>query len=205
MNAILQGFELLLGSASPRRHELIYKMNLPYEVVKIHVEETYPHDLVRHEIPEYLSRKKALQFFKNLQPNQVLITADTIVWYNGRALGKPKDRDEAESMLKELSGNRHQVYTGVTLSHLKLQTTFSVCTEVLFEPIEVNEIKFYVNDYKPFDKAGSYGMQEWLGIVKVREISGSYTNVVGLPTAELYKNLKKFVALVRQLDDEGAS
>ena len=204
MNTILQGFELLLGSASPRRHELIYKMNLPYRVVKVMVDESYLTDLIRHEIPEYLSRKKALAFFKNLQRGQILITADTIVWHGDRALEKPKSREEAESMLQELSGQWHQVYTGVTLSHFKLQMTFSVCTDVYFEKINEDEIKFYVNDYKPYDKAGSYGMQEWLGIVKVKEIRGSYTNVVGLPTAELYNNLKQFVLTVRQLENEDA-
>ena len=204
MNTILQGFELLLGSESPRRHELIYKMNLSYKVVKISVDESYPAELVRQEIPEYLSRKKAFAFFKNLHAAQILITADTIVWHKDRALGKPGSREEAESMLKELSGRWHQVYTGVTLSHSKLQMTFSACTDVCFENISEDEMKFYVNDYKPYDKAGSYGMQEWLGIVKVREIRGSYTNVVGLPTAELYKNLRQFADTVRQLEHEDA-
>ncbi|MFN3952435.1 MAG: Maf family nucleotide pyrophosphatase [Thermaurantimonas sp.] len=204
MNIILQGFELLLGSASPRRHELIFKMNLPYKVVKISVDESYPSDLVRQEIPEYLSRKKALVFFRNLHSDQILITADTIVWNDDHALGKPRSREEAESMLRELSARWHQVYTGVTLSHSRLQMTFSVCTEVYFENISEDEMTFYINDYKPYDKAGSYGMQEWLGIVKVREIRGSYTNVVGLPTAELYKNLRQFVVTVRQLEHEDA-
>lgn len=202
MKSILHDYELLLGSNSPRRHELLYLMNLPYRVVKMHVDETYPPDLHRQEIPEYLSRKKALAYFKNLLPNEILITADTIVWHDDHPLEKPKDRADAIAMLRELSCKWHQVYTGVTLSHRKLQTTFSVCTDVFFEEIDDNEIEFYVDDYKPYDKAGSYGMQEWLGIVKVREIKGSYTNVVGMPTAELYKNLKQFIALIKSLEDE---
>ncbi|GCD77015.1 Maf-like protein [Thermaurantimonas aggregans] len=204
MKSILLDYELLLGSASPRRHELLYLMNLPYRVVKLHVDESYPPELVRQEIPEYLSRKKALAYFKNLHPNEILITADTIVWHKDHPLEKPRKREEAIEMLRELSCQWHQVYTGVTLSHPKLQTTFSVCTDVFFEQLNDEEIEFYVDDYKPFDKAGSYGMQEWLGIVKVREIKGSYTNVVGLPTAEVYKNLKQFIALIRNLKDEEA-
>lgn len=202
MKSILRDFELLLGSSSPRRHELLYLMNVPYKVVKLHVDESYPPDLSMHEIPEYLSRKKALAYFKNLHSHEILITADTIVWHADHALEKPQNREEAVAMLRELSDQWHQVYTGVTLSHPKLQTTFSVCTQVYFESITDEEIDFYVDDYKPYDKAGSYGMQEWLGIVKVSEIKGSYTNVVGLPTSELYKNLKQFISLVDSLRDE---
>lgn len=190
---MLKGYQLLLGSTSPRRHELVYLMNLPYRIVKMQVDESYPSHLKGAEIAEYLSKKKSMAYFKNLTENEILVTADTIVWHRDKALEKPRNRENAIEMLRRLSNDWHQVFTGVTLAHLKLQTTFSVSTEVFFEPLTDEEIEFYVDDYKPFDKAGSYGMQEWLGVVKVSQIRGSYTNVVGLPTAELYIQLKDFI------------
>ncbi|MGK0638581.1 Maf family nucleotide pyrophosphatase [Schleiferia thermophila] len=199
MKSMLKDYQLLLGSASPRRHELIYLMNLPYRIVKMRVDESYPLHLKGADIAEYLSRKKSMVYFKNLTDKEILVTADTIVWHKDEALEKPESRQNAIEMLHRLSNDWHQVFTGVTLAHLSLQTTFSVCTEVYFETLTDEEIEFYVDDYRPFDKAGAYGMQEWLGVVKVSKIKGSYTNVVGLPTAELYIQLRNFI---RSIDSE---
>lgn len=183
--------EIILGSQSPRRRELMAGLDLPFTAINIDADETYPAGLKAGDIPYYISRAKAQAYAPQLQPDQLLITADTIVWLHGEVLGKPRDRDEAIQMLHKLSGNTHQVYTGVTLTTRDWQHSFSVETHVHFARLTDAEITYYVDHYRPFDKAGAYGVQEWIGYIAVERIEGSFFNVVGLPVQRLYQALKQ--------------
>jgi septum formation protein len=156
------------------------------------VEEVYPEDLSYNKIPEYLAKKKAEPLLKSLRSNEILITSDTIVWCNNRIIGKPIDRKDAIRILDELSNNKHVVVTGICLSSMKKTHLFSSITDVYFRKLSVEEIEFYVDKYKPFDKAGAYGIQEWIGYVGVERIDGSFYNVMGLPLQKLYKELMDF-------------
>jgi septum formation protein len=191
---IPKNYDVLLASNSPRRHQLLREMGIDFTVIAHRAEETYPDHLCREEIVHFLSEKKALSLKDTLGENQLLIASDTIVWQDGKALEKPADAEEARVMLRKLSGRKHTVYSGVTLMTKDRIHTFSVATEVYFYPVSEDEIMFYIENCQPFDKAGGYGMQEWIGTVKVSKIHGSYTNVVGLPTAELYHEIKRFFA-----------
>lgn len=181
---------IVLASKSPRRQELLTLMGLAFTVELKDVDESYPPNLSPAEIAVYISEKKAKAFSAD---NAIVITADTIVALNGEILGKPEDRTHAQEMLSKLSGSRHEVFTGVTL--VKGDKTFSFYdrTEVYCKAVTSEEIDFYIDNYKPFDKAGSYGVQDWWGIVAVQRIEGSYTNVMGLPTEKLYNELLKFI------------
>lgn len=182
--------KLVLASNSPRRKELLSRLGLEYEVRTMQgIDESYPEGLPMEEIPQYISRKKASAY--TLQSDELLITADTIVWLDGEVLGKPTDEEDAKQMLRKLSGRTHQVVTGVTLTLADHQHTFSSVSKVTFAPLTDDEIDRYVTLYHPLDKAGAYGIQEWIGYIGVASIEGSYFNVMGLPVQRLYTELKK--------------
>ena len=183
-------YKSVLASNSPRRRELLSGLGLDYEVRTLQgLDESYPEGLSMEEIPQYISRKKAAAY--TLGKDELLITADTIVWLDGEVLGKPADEADARQMLRKLSGKTHQVVTGVTLSTTGLQHSFSSVSQVTFAQLSDEEIDYYVTRYHPLDKAGSYGIQEWIGYIGVTAIEGSYFNVMGLPVQRLYTELKK--------------
>ena len=186
--------EIILGSQSPRRRELMAGLDLPFTAITIDADESYPVDLQAGDIPYYISRAKARAYAKQLLPDQLLITADTIVWLNGHMLGKPHDEAEAITMLKQLSGKTHQVYTAVTFAQKgKDLDTIVDKTDVTFAELSDEEILSYVRKYRPFDKAGAYGVQEWIGYVACTAMNGSYFNVMGLPVHLVYQKLKSFI------------
>jgi septum formation protein len=190
----LAAYRIILGSNSPRRRELLAGLDLSFDVHVIPgLEENYPDSLQPQEIPVFLSKQKAEAYLPTLEDQVLLITADTIVWNETEVIGKPKDREDAIRMLRSLSGHEHQVVTGVCLTTTKKQETFSVVSSVRFASLTDEEIIYYVDKYKPFDKAGAYGIQEWIGYVGVESISGSFYNVMGLPVQRLYQELKRFV------------
>ena len=180
---------LLLASNSPRRKELLTQLGYQFDIVMIDVDESYPSDLKPHEIAEYVSAKKAKAF--DVNENEILLTSDTIVALDQKILLKPKDENEAFEMIKSLSGKVHQVYTAFTLKVVDSEISKTSKTDVEFSEISDEEIKFYIKTYKPFDKAGSYGIQEWLGMTKIKNISGSFYSVMGLPVDLVYEELKK--------------
>ena len=184
-------YQLILASASPRRKELLAGLNIPFEVRLIDgIDETYPPELPTDEVPLYISQKKAAAYKANISPHTIVLTADTVVVCDGQILGKPQDAEDARRMLGLLSGKSHEVITGVTLSTLQWQRSFAVTTVVWFKELTADEIGFYVDSYRPFDKAGAYGIQEWIGYVGVQRIEGSYFNVMGLPVQRIYEELK---------------
>jgi septum formation protein len=190
----LKGYKLILASQSPRRQFLLGELGFNFEVrLNGNTDETYPNNLQFNTIPVFLAQKKAKPFIADLATNEILITSDTIVWCNQQVIGKPANREEAISFLQTLSGNMHLVITGVCLSSVLKSTTFSIETEVYFRKLEEAEIEFYVDTFKPYDKAGAYGVQEWIGYVGVERINGSYFNVMGLPVQRLYVELNKFL------------
>ncbi len=188
----LNCYNIILGSQSPRREALLSGLNIPFEIKIIDVEETYPSQLVGVDIPMYLAEKKADAYKELMDDNTLLITADTIVWHEGRVFGKPKDKADATRMLKSLSGKTHQVITGVCISSLNRRKTFHVISEVRFARLLPAEIEYYLNNFEPYDKAGAYGVQEWIGYIGVEHIEGSYFNVMGLPVQRLYSELKRW-------------
>lgn len=184
-------FEILLGSASPRRRALLAGLDLPFTAITIDADESYPADLQAGDIPYFISRAKAQAYAPKLQPNQLFITADTIVWLDGQMLGKPHDADEACAMLRALSGKTHQVYTAVTFATKEKDlSTLVDCTHVTFAELTAAEIDYYVSHYRPFDKAGAYGVQEWIGYIACTGMNGSYFNVMGFPVHLVYQYLK---------------
>ena len=183
-------YKIVLASNSPRRKELLAGLGFDYEVRTLQgLDESYPEGLSMEEIPQYISRKKAAAY--TLQPDELLITADTIVYLEGEVLGKPTDEAEAKEMLKKLSGKTHQVVTGVTLSTTEMQHSFACVSQVTFAQLTEAEIDHYVTHYHPLDKAGAYGIQEWIGYIGVTSLEGSYFNVMGLPVQRLYSEMKK--------------
>ncbi len=194
--------KIILGSASPRRRELLKGLGLTFEVkVKDGIDESYPPQLRREEIPLHIARAKADAY--TLKTGELLITADTIVWVDGRVLGKPHSPEEAREMLRTLSGRTHQVITGVCLTTAEERRSFSCVTDVTFAVLTPQEAAYYVSRYRPFDKAGAYGVQEWIGYVGVTELRGSYFNVMGLPVQRLYTELKKMGAIdIQQLEQQ---
>ena len=187
-----RNLEIILGSQSPRRRELLAGLDVPFRAISIDADETFPAELQAGEIPYYISRAKARAYETQLQPNQLLITADTIVWLDGHMLGKPHDEAEAVAMLRRLSGRTHQVYTAVTFAQQgqSLETLVD-CTDVTFRELTDEEIEFYVQKYRPLDKAGAYGVQEWIGYVACTAMHGSYFNVMGFPVHLVYRELRK--------------
>lgn len=185
-------YHIILASNSPRRRELLSGLGLDYEVRTLPgIDESYPETLQGEEIPVYISSQKASAYLDELKENELLITADTIVWLDGRVLGKPLDEEEACQMLRALSGKTHQVITGVTLATTTFQKSFASVSQVTFATLSDEEIKYYISHYHPMDKAGSYGVQEWIGFIGVERIEGSYFNVMGLPVQRLYRELKE--------------
>lgn len=187
---------LILGSQSPRRRELMAGLDIPFTCVTIDADESYPADLQAGDIPLYISRAKARAYAGQLQPDDLLITSDTIVWLNGQMLGKPQSKTEAKHMLAQLSGQTHQVYTAVCFTWLNttphhvaqpLHDSFVDCTDVTFRKLTAEEIDYYVEKYMPLDKAGAYGVQEWIGYVGVTRMEGSYFNVMGFPIGRVYE------------------
>ncbi|HPF65798.1 Maf family nucleotide pyrophosphatase [Lentimicrobium sp.] len=188
------GFHFILASRSPRRKFLLSETGLNFEVLVIETAENYPENLVCEQIALHVSREKALAFDMYALPaNALLIAADTIVWLDGVCIGKPLDEQDARIMLGKLSGKRHTVATGVCLRTRDRMHSFFVNTEVFFRRLEPDEIDYYVKHYKPLDKAGAYGIQEWIGYIGVERIEGSYFNVMGLPVQRLYCELKQFI------------
>lgn len=188
----LQKYHVILASNSPRRKELLGGLDIDFEVKVISgIDESYPETLVGEEIPTFISRIKAQPYLDKMAENDLVITADTIVYVDGEVLGKPADVQDACRMLRKLSGKVHQVITGVTLTTRDFQHSFAVTTDVTFVELSDNEIDYYVTHYRPFDKAGAYGVQEWIGFVGVSSLEGSYFNVMGLPVQRLYTELKK--------------
>lgn len=190
LSEILNKYKIILGSKSPRRQQFLKELNIPFESRTVDSQEIYPHHFKAEEITEFLAEFKSNAI--KLSNNELLITADTIVWSNNRALEKPQDKKEAIKMLEELSNNNHQVITSICIATTKKTKVITEKTKVYFGKLSEEEIEFYVNHYKPFDKAGSYGIQEWIGLIGVTKIEGSYANVVGLPVQKLYTELKNF-------------
>lgn len=188
----LKKYRVVLASNSPRRRELLTGLQVDYQVkVLPDIEESYPDDLKGEEIPVFIAREKADAYKPTMANDELIITADTIVYVDGEVLGKPKDEADAERMLRTLSGRTHQVITGVCLTTVSFQRTFAAVTDVTFASLSDKEIRFYVSHFRPFDKAGAYGVQEWIGYVGVTGLKGSYFNVMGLPVQRLYQELKK--------------
>ncbi len=184
---------IILASNSPRRKELLAGLDIAYDIRVIPgIDESYPHDLPTTQIAEYISRKKAEAYRATMAADELVITADTIVVLGGEVMGKPHDAADARRMLHELSGHTHQVITGVTLTTTEKQTCFSVETDVTFKQLTDGEIDYYVDTYQPMDKAGAYGIQEWIGYVGVTSLRGSYFNVMGLPVQRIYEALRQF-------------
>jgi septum formation protein len=183
-------FQIVLGSQSPRRKELLSLMNIDFRVEVQEVEESYSENLTPIEIAIHIASKKA-KAFKGLSANELLITADTIVAQHQHILGKPKDAAHAKEMIQQLAGNTHEVITAVAFQYQSQLITFHDCTKVYMNPLSEAEIEHYIENYQPYDKAGAYGIQEWIGLVAIQKIEGSYTNVMGLPTEKLYQELQK--------------
>jgi len=188
----LNDYQLILASQSPRRHQMLKELGLDFKIKTKEVEEVYPDNLKVEEIPIYLAKLKADAFELDTVENELVITADTIVCVDDTVLGKPRDRDEAVKMLKMLSGRSHEVISGVCLKSNAKEVCFSTTTHVHFKELSLDEINYYIDHYKPFDKAGAYGIQEWIGFVGIDGIEGSYFNVVGLPIQHLYQELSRF-------------
>ena len=189
---LVGGYKVILASNSPRRKELLGGLGIDFEVRTLSdIDESYPNALRGEDIPMFISGKKAEAYKQGMADDEMIITADTIVYDNGQVLGKPKNRGEAVQMLKVLSGHAHEVITGVSIVTKKKTVQFASTSKVTFAALTDEEIAYYVDTYKPYDKAGAYGIQEWIGYVAVTRIEGSYFNVMGLPIQKLYSELKK--------------
>ena len=185
----LRNYSLILASGSPRRQQFFKDLDLDFEIRVKEIEEIYPPELKAEEITNYLAELKANAFEGKLQTNEILITSDTIVWHNGRALGKPKDEQDAFAILKSLSNSTHEVVTSVCFKTNSETKLLHEITKVTFNELSEDVIRYYIENYKPFDKAGAYGIQEWIGFMGVSKIEGSYANVMGMPTDKVYEYL----------------
>ena len=189
----INDYKIILASQSPRRHYLLKEIGLEFEIKsKGPIDESYPEGLTEDEIPLYIAQKKA-EVFDDLIEKEILITADTIVWFDGKVLQKPKDQEDAINILNQLSGNSHQVFTGVCIKSNKKEFVFTARTDVYFKKLTYPEIDYYINHFQPMDKAGAYGIQEWIGYIGVEKINGSFFNVMGLPIQKLYTELDNFI------------
>ena len=182
---------IILASQSPRRKELLKGLDIDFVTRSADIDEIYPDSLKAEQIPLYLAEQKANAMLSDLQKDDILITADTIVWINNKAVNKPTDRDDAFKMISNLSGSQHTVYTGVQLTTTEQKISFFSETKVYFSNLDEQEINYYLDTYKPYDKAGAYGIQEWIGYIGIEKIEGSYYNVMGFPLHQVYKNLMK--------------
>lgn len=197
LNAILNQakngpLKLILGSQSPRRQELLKGLDVDFEVRVKPIDESFPEDLSQIKVAEFIADKKAEAFRKDLKENEIILTSDTVVIVDGNILGKPKSNIQAFDMLSKLSGNTHEVVTGVCLMSLTKKEVFSSVTKVHFKTLTCDEMNYYLKTYQPFDKAGSYGIQEWIGYIGIDKIEGSYFNVMGLPVHQIYEKLSEF-------------
>ena len=183
-------YDIILASNSPRRQQFLKDIGLDFSIKTHPVEEIFPEELKAAAISDYLVKLKAAPF-KSLNDNTIVITADTIVWYNDQCLGKPKDRAQAVQMLQQLSGNTHQVVTSVAFTQSHQQTLINETSSVRFKVLTQEEIDYYIDNYQPYDKAGAYGIQEWIGTIGIEKIEGSYANIVGLPVAQVLATLEK--------------
>jgi septum formation protein len=188
----LNKINIILASGSPRRQQFFKEMDLHYTIRLKEIEEIYPEHLQAEEITNFLAELKASAFENELEENDVLVTSDTIVWLNGKALGKPKDYEDAFQMLQQLANQTHEVITSVCLKSIDKTEVFHCVTKVTFANLSDEAIKYYLDNYQPFDKAGSYGIQDWIGLIGISKIEGSYTNVVGLPTEMLFQKLMNY-------------
>ncbi|MGA9271049.1 MAG: Maf family nucleotide pyrophosphatase [Lutimonas sp.] len=186
----LEGKNIILASGSPRRKFFLEELGLDFEIRLKPIEEHFPSELKGHEISDYLAVSKAQPFLNELRPNDVLITADTIVWLNDEALNKPSDIEDAKCMLEKLSGTEHEVISSVAITTTRKQEVVTESTRVKFKELNPEEIDFYVENYKPFDKAGSYGILEWIGYIGIERIDGSYFNVMGFPVQKFYERIR---------------
>jgi septum formation protein len=189
---LFKNIKIILASKSPRRQELIKGLELPFELVLFDVDESYDESLIKHEIPLFLALKKSEFYTKPLNNNEILLTADTIVWVNNHVLNKPENEQEAFEMLSEIGGTTHEVFTGVCLKSNNKSISFYDRTEVKIKNLTDDEIWYYIHEYKPLDKAGSYGIQDWFGYTAVENINGCFYNVMGLPINKVYDTLKNF-------------
>lgn len=188
----LKKYKVILASNSPRRKELLAGLGVDYEVRTLpDVDESYPETLQGADIPLYIAKEKADAYVAMMKPGELMITADTIVWLDGKVLGKPQDKEDALQMLRTMSGRTHEVFTGVCITTTDWQRSFTAQTEVRFATLSEEEIAYYVDNFQPMDKAGAYGVQEWIGFIGVENISGSYYNIMGLPVQKLYRELLK--------------
>lgn len=193
LNEKLKDYNLILASGSPRRQQFFKDLKLDFKVCIIPIEEIYPESLLKHEITDYLAQLKTTPFKNNLQPADILVTSDTIVWHENKALGKPINYNDAYNMLQSLSNQMHEVITSVCFTTIEQQRLINHTTKVYFKSLTKNEIEFYLNTFKPFDKAGAYGIQDWIGQIGIQKIEGSYSNVVGLPLYEVYNTLNALI------------
>jgi septum formation protein len=195
ISEIIKNYRIILASKSPRRQYLLKEIGIDFEILdKTETDECYPPELTKEEIPVYLAEMKARQAMDRIPDKTLLITADTIVWLKGKVINKPAGYKEAIKMLEELSGEVHEVLTGVCLSTSKKRHSFYTSTLVYFSRLSKEEIMYYVKQYQPYDKAGAYGIQEWIGYIGIERIEGSYFNVMGLPIQELYREMIKFLS-----------
>ncbi len=194
LNEQLKNFRLILASGSPRRQQFFKELGLDFEIILKPIKEEFPERLSHFEISDYLAQLKSLPFKAELNPSEVLITSDTIVWHNNKALGKPKNAEDAFNMIKSMSNTTHEVITSVCFTTSEKQKTVNAVTKVTFKALTDAEINYYINTCKPFDKAGAYGIQEWIGQIGITKIEGSYFNVVGLPTHVVYQTLQQFIS-----------
>jgi septum formation protein len=188
----LNKINIILASGSPRRQQFFKEMDLHYTIRLKEIKEVYPEHLKGAEITNFLAELKANAFENELEENDVLVTSDTIVWLNGKALGKPRDYDDAFKMLQQLANQTHEVITSVCLKSIDKIEIFHCVTKVTFADLSDEAIRYYLDNYQPFDKAGSYGIQDWIGLIGISNIEGSYTNVVGLPTEMLFHKLMQY-------------
>ena len=193
INKQLNKFNIILGSASTRRKELLSDIGLKFSIQTTDKEETYPNNLATDKIAEFLAHQKSNILSKKLCEDDLLITADTIVLLNEEVLHKPKDKSDAYKILNKISNNTHKVITGVCIKNINKEIVFSVTSFVTFRKLKKNEIEFYINNFNPLDKSGAYGIQDWIGKIGVKNINGSYTNIIGLPLSETYENIKLFI------------
>jgi septum formation protein len=188
----LPDYNYVLASKSPRRQELLRSLGIEFQVIIKEIDENYPDNLTKEEIPVFLAELKSKSLVDKLKENDLLITADTIVWLNGEVLGKPADKEGAVKILQKLSANEHQVITGVCLTSVHKQKSFFSISNVRFKELSLAEIEYYVSEYNPLDKAGAYGIQEWIGYIGITHIEGSFFNVMGLPVQQLYAEIQNF-------------
>lgn len=189
----LKDYKILLASKSPRRRELLSQLRIPFTVINLtDIDESYPNSIPAEDVPQFLANKKGDAYASTLRDNEIIITADTLVILDDKILGKPHDAEDAKRMLRMLSGKVHKVISGVCIMASQRRITFSTATEVKFANLSESDIEYYVSTYQPLDKAGAYGIQEWIGCIGIEYIRGSYYNVVGLPVHQLYDELKNF-------------